>query len=175
MEDRPPETLTLEEYLSSSFRPDCDFVDGRSEERNAGRFDHSRMVTVLIGLLSGRQEPWQLLALPSLRMRVSPTRVRVPDLCVIGRDSPKEQILTYPPMAVIEVLDEDDRFSTTLEKLADYLRFGIQNIWTVDPEARLAHRYTSPGLEEVRTGELAVPGTPVRVIMSELFAELDRE
>ena len=31
-DDRPPAILTLEEYLHHVWRPDCDFVDGRSEE-----------------------------------------------------------------------------------------------------------------------------------------------
>jgi Uma2 family endonuclease len=60
------------------------------------------------------------------------------------------------------------------EKAAQYRRFGIENIWIVDPEPRLAYRYTSAGLEEVRTGELAVPETPIRVVLGEMFAELDR-
>jgi hypothetical protein len=32
----------------------------------------------------------------------------------------------------------------------------------------------SPSLEEIKTGELIVPETPIRVVLSELFAELDR-
>ena len=82
-DDRPPEALSLEEYLSSVFRPDCDFVDGRSEDRNIGEFDHSCMVMGLIKQLADEGEPWRVLALPSLRMRVAPTRVRVADLCVM--------------------------------------------------------------------------------------------
>ena len=45
----------------------------------------------------------------------------------------------------------------------------------IDPDPRLAYRYTSAGLEEVHTGELAVPETPIRVVLGELFAELDRK
>jgi len=173
-DDRPPAALSLEEYLSSNWRPDCDFVDGRTEERNVGAFDHSRTVTVLIVMLADMREPWSVLALPSLRMRVAPARVRVPDLCVIERGAPHEQVLTHPPLAVIEVLDEGDRFTLTMEKLGDYWRFGVENIWIIDPEPRIAYRYTSAGLEEVRTGELTVPETPIRVALSEMFAELDR-
>ena len=33
---------------------------------------------------------------------------------------------------------------------------------------------TEAGLEEVKTGELVVPQTPIRVVLNELFAELDR-
>src|SRR5271157_4033850 len=110
-DDRPPAELTLEEYLHSNWRPDCDFVDGRSEERNVGTWNHSRTLTFLICTIGRDEEPWTVMALPSLRMRVSPTRVRVSDVCVIQRGCPEEQVLTHPPLAVIEILDEEDRFS----------------------------------------------------------------
>ena len=173
-EDRPPATLTIDEYLSSIWRPDCDFVDGGTEERNVGKLDHSIMVGALLWMLFDTQKPWRVLPLPSLRIRVSPTRVRVADVCIIGRGSPEEQVLTHPPLAVIEVIDDEDLFSATMEKLDDYLRFGIEHIWIIDPEARVVHRYTGTGLEEVKGGELVVPGTAVRIKLDEMFAELDR-
>jgi Uma2 family endonuclease len=173
-DDRPPATLSLEEYLHSSWGPDCDFVDGRTEERNVGTFNHSSMVGALLWMLADKREPWDVLALPSLRMRVSPARVRIPDVCVICRGGPHEQVLTRPPLAVIEVLDDEDRFSATLEKLEDFRRFGVEYIWVINPERRTVYRHSSGSLEMVRTGELAVPGTPIRVVPGELFAELDR-
>ena len=173
-DDRPPAELSLEEYLHSSFSPDCDFVDGRSEERNVGVFQHSALVTALmVAMHRGRRE-WNARVLPSLRLRVSATRVRVPDLCMISNDAPKEQVLTRPPLVVIEVLDEEDRFCATMEKLADFERFGVQRIWIVDPERRVAYRYTNGGLERISNDELTLPGTPIRVVLSEMFAELDR-
>jgi Uma2 family endonuclease len=77
-------------------------------------------------------------------------------------------------MIAIEILSPEDTLRAMQEKAAEYLRFGIENIWMIDPEPRLAYQYTSAGLEEVHSGELAVPGTPIRVVLSEMFAELDR-
>ena len=37
---QPASALTLEEYLSTSYEPDCDFVDGHLEERNLGESSH---------------------------------------------------------------------------------------------------------------------------------------
>ena len=35
--------VSLEEYLTTAYEPDCDFVDGDLEERNLGEWDHSRL------------------------------------------------------------------------------------------------------------------------------------
>jgi hypothetical protein len=44
----------------------------------------------------------------------------------------------------------------------------------IDPEPRIACCYAEAALEKVRGGELTVPGTPIRVVLSEMFAEPDR-
>ena len=172
-DDRPPATLTIEEYYSHLWRPDCDFVDGRSEERNVGILNQQIVITAMMVTTNDRRDEWRALMLPSLRLRVSPTRVRVADLCLISDDAPHEQVPTHPPILVIEVLDEEDRYCATMEKLDDYERFGVEHIWLVDPERRLAYRYKGGNLEMVQTGELAVPGTPSRVDLGEAFADIN--
>ncbi len=111
---------------------------------------------------------------PVFALRVSATRVRVPDLCLISRDAPKERVLTHSPLVVIEVLDEEDRLCAMMEKLADFERFGVQRIWVIEPERRVAYRYENGGMRLVVGDELIVPGTPMRLVLSEVFAELDR-
>jgi Uma2 family endonuclease len=59
-------------------------------------------------------------------------------------------------------------------KASEYLAFGIEHAWVIDPYARVAYRGTESGLEPVRSGELTIPGTPIRVSAQDLFAELDR-
>ena len=39
----PTTLIPIEEYLSTAYRPDCDFVDGELEERYFGEFDHSAL------------------------------------------------------------------------------------------------------------------------------------
>ncbi|HTA86903.1 MAG TPA: hypothetical protein VK729_11585 [Silvibacterium sp.] len=55
-----------------------------------------------------------------------------------------------------------------------YLSFGTGHVWVVDPELRKAHLCTKTGMEEPADGVLAIAGTEIRVVLSELFAELDR-
>jgi Uma2 family endonuclease len=77
-------------------------------------------------------------------------------------------------LIAIEILSPEDSLRAMQEKAAQYRGFGIDNIWIIDPEPRIIYRYTSTGLEEVRTGELTVAETPIRVVLSDMFAELDR-
>jgi hypothetical protein len=44
----------------------------------------------------------------------------------------------------------------------------------IDPAARVAYRGTADGLELVRTGELTIPESPIRIVLADLLAELDR-
>jgi hypothetical protein len=36
-------TIPVSEYLVTTYRPDCDYVDGEVQERNLGEYDHARI------------------------------------------------------------------------------------------------------------------------------------
>ena len=84
-----------------------------------------------------------------------------------------DRYVTQPPLIAIEILSPEDTLGAMRAKAAEYRQFGVEHIWIVDPEARIALRSTEAGLEEVRNGELVVPGTPIRLVLREMFAELD--
>jgi hypothetical protein len=44
----------------------------------------------------------------------------------------------------------------------------------IDPTARVGYRGTADGLELARSGELTIPESPIRIVLAELFVELDR-
>jgi Uma2 family endonuclease len=165
---------TVREYLSTTWSPDREFVNGRIEERNLGEKEHSIIQRYLTVLFAMKRAEWNVEVFPELRTQVAARNFRVPDVLVVRTGESFERYLTHPPMIAIEILSPEDTLRAMQEKAAEYLRFGIENIWMIDPEPRLAYQYTSAGLEEVHSGELAVPGTPIRVVLSEMFAELDR-
>jgi Uma2 family endonuclease len=111
---------------------------------------------------------------PELRTQIAARNFRIPDVLVVRAGETFERYVIRPPLIAIEILSPEDSLRAMQQKAAQYRRFGIENIWIVDPEPRLAYRYTSAGLEEVHTGELIVPDTPIRVVLSQMFAELDR-
>src|ERR1035437_7632126 len=173
-EDSQTEFVSVREYLTTSYRPDCDYVDGRVEERNSGEFEHALLQALLGQTFMNNRDAWGVLALTDVRVQVKATRFRVPDVTVLRAGTPRERILTHPPLMVIEILSPEDRLSRFTERTDEYLDFGIENIWIVDPTRRVAYRVTSAGLQLAASGEITVPETPIRVVLSELFAELDR-
>ena len=55
--------ISIDEYLHTSFRPDCDFVDGEVRERNVGMRRHPmRRARSYPGLIGGERLGLQALA-----------------------------------------------------------------------------------------------------------------
>jgi len=173
-DDPETELISVREYLGTSYRPDCEYIDGRIEERNLGEYDHGLVQIILGQLFMNHREAWKIRAVTDVRTQVKRSRFRVPDLSVLRADAPRERIISHPALIVIEILSPEDRLSRFQDRIEDYLAFGVENIWVIDPERREAYTATASGLHPVRTNELTVPETPIRVVLSELFAELDR-
>src|SRR5579864_6625025 len=86
--------VSLEEYLRTDYEPDCDYVDGELEERNVGEKEHSAVQAFFIKWLAAHEEQLKLEAYPEIRMRVSPTRMRVADIAILPLNAPFEGVLT---------------------------------------------------------------------------------
>ena len=166
--------VSVEEYLSMEFEHDCEYVDGVIEERDLGEFEHSYVQGLLTTLFNNKRRDWGVFALPEQRVQTQKTHFRVPDVSILREGTPREPILTHPPFLVIEVQSPDQPMRRTSAKAAEYLAFGIEHVWVIDPYARVAYRGTAQGLELVRTGELSVPESPICIVLEDLFAELDR-
>jgi Uma2 family endonuclease len=169
-----PQRVSVEEYLKTSYRPDCDYVDGEIVERNLGEKEHSILQRALILLFGNHRHDWRVEVFPEQRVQVSPTRYRIPDITVISAGVSWDRILRTPALLFIEIASPEDRLSRILERSRDYLNFGTEHIWLVDPEDRRGYVCTRKGMQEPENGILEIPGTPIRVVLSELFAELDR-
>jgi Uma2 family endonuclease len=67
------------------------------------------------------------------RIRTTPARYRVPDLC-LTQGEPPEDIFTEPPFLCVEILSPDDTAIEVWAKIREYLAFGVAYVWIVDPE-----------------------------------------
>jgi Uma2 family endonuclease len=166
--------VSVEEYLSTGYEPDCEYDDGVIVERNLGEFDHSFLQTILATLFTVRLEAWEVFALTEQRVQIKPRRFLVPAVCVLRVGDPTEDILTHPPLIAIEILSSEDTLPRAARKAAEYIEFGVEHVWVIDPRARVAYRGAAAKLEPVPEGELTVEGTPILVRIAELFEKLDR-
>lgn len=165
-------SISVSEYLKTAYHPDCDFVDGRVEERNLGEHDHAALQAALIAFFYQHQEEWKIEVLPEQRVQVSKTRFRVPDVCLLSLDQPVEQMITKPPLACIEILSPDDTLSRLQERIRDYQRFGVQNIWIIDPATQQGYDCQPSGWLDAT--EFTVPNTPTKLALPDLFARMRR-
>jgi Uma2 family endonuclease len=166
--------VSVEEYLSTSYRPDCDYVDGEVRERNVGEYPHSNLQSRLIIWFGNRERDWKIRMLPEQRIRVSAHRFRIPDACVLRRDQPIEPVITQPPLICVEILSKDDRLRDMQERVDEYLAFGVPNVWILDPVLRKAYVCTRTGFLEPESGILQAAGSPIHVPLAGIFAELDQ-
>ena len=160
--------ISVEDYLHTSFEDgDREYVDGRIVERNVGEVDHSDLQTAIASYL--RAHCPAVWAGVEVRVQVKSTRFRVPDVCVVAGGKPAGRVVTAPPLAVVEILSRDDRAENLQEKINDYLEFGVQYVWVVNPRTRGAYVYTPSGLHEAKDGILRTSSSEIEIPLAEMF------
>ena len=163
--------VSLEEYLATSYEPDCDYVDGVLEERNVGEWDHGDLQSEIARYLKNHGREWNIRVATEVRVRVVPNRVRIPDVCVISRDHAPEQVVFTPPLICIEVLSPEDRWSRVEKRIEEFLTMGVPHVWVFDPQERQVFDCTSTGRRLVT--EEILEAAPVAINLRKLFAELE--
>jgi len=165
--------IPVSEYLNASYEHDCDYIDGELQERSLGEISHSFLQTVLATMINANRRAWGVVAGTELRVQVAARRYRVPDVCVIRRSDPKDPIVKTAPLICIEILSPEDRIQRVQERFDDYAKMGVENMWLIDPIRRQAWVVLADGSQNHVNTELLVPGTPIRLSLAEVFAELD--
>ncbi len=165
--------VPLEEYLATVYRPDREWIAGELRERNVGEGQHAVVQKFLAMFLGLREEEWGILVRTEQRVQVSAQQFRVPDVCVTRSEDPFEAIVRVPPLLCIEILSREDTVSEMMERVDDYLHMGVPTVWMIDPRRRKASMIDAEGNSH-NVQELLVPGTAIRLTLTELFAQLNR-
>ena len=157
--EKKPGYVPVELYLhSAEWEPDAEYVDGEIEERPVGEYDHSSWQHAISTWFQQHAKDWNIRVRPELRIQVAATRFRIPDVTILDRDQPTEQIITQPPVAVFEVLSPEDRHARFQRKLRDYEAMGISQIWVIDPEGPVIQRFQDGHLSAISHFEDAARG-----------------
>jgi Uma2 family endonuclease len=163
--------ISVNEYLATSYRPDCDYVDGEIQERNLGEQPHSQTQVNLASFLHQRRSKWGIRVLTEQRVQVSETRFRVPDVCALLASDPRDPIVRKAPFLCIEILSPEDRVSRLNERLSDYFQMGVRFVWVIDPLTHRAFCYTPGEMHEVMDGMLRTTNPEIVVPLEEAFEE----
>jgi Uma2 family endonuclease len=160
--------VPLDEYLNTSYRPDCDYLEGELLERNVGEWDHARHQGLLSGFLSNREKQLGIFVVLEQRVQVKPRRVRVSDITVLAGSRPASGIITEPPFLCIEILSPSDRVVEMQDRIRDYIDFGVRYVWLIDPRKGFTFVYTPGGVHEVKDGILSTTDPDIRVSLNDL-------
>ena len=167
-----PPPIAIREYLHTRYEPDCDYVDGILEKRNASGPGHAAGQRAALAFLGRRGREWGVRAEPEVRVQTSASHVRVADVALIAEAEADGEVVEKPPVAVIEILSPDDNVQHATERLEDYRRMGVKSIWVMDPSARKG--FDASGEQWVETGRFTVPESPIAVDPAAIFAEMDQ-
>ena len=163
--------LSMEQYLATSYRPDREYLDGELKERNVGKWEHARLQWLLAAWFAQHERVWGILGSTEQRTLVTDSRVRIPDLVIVAA-GPQPDVLTAPPLLVVEILSPDDSYSDTQQRARDYRQMGVETVWIIDPTTRTGRMCV--GENWLERDHLEVPGSPIYADLSELFQFLDQ-
>ncbi len=165
--------IPVHEYLQTTYRPDRDYIDGELKERNMGEQPHASVQAILAGMFRNHRLDWNIRVLTEQRVQTSPTRYRIPDVCVLHRSDPKDPIVTWAPLLCIEVLSEEDRLQELQTKVDEFAALGVANIWVIDPWKRIGYTASPQGFQKLAGDLFRIEGTSIELSLREVFAELD--
>jgi Uma2 family endonuclease len=159
-------SVTFDEYMSTSYSPDCEYIDGMVVERNVGQGKHAYTQSTLLLKLTQLMEKRRIV-LVEQRVRISAMRVRIPDVCVVEE---LEEVVTKAPLLCVEVLSPDDRWNRVIASVSDYQTMGVTCVWVIDPYQMKAWTFESENPPvEVKDGRLSARSLGVEVRLADVL------
>jgi Uma2 family endonuclease len=163
--------LSIIEYLNTTYEPDLEYVDGQLVERNVGKWEHGRIQALLAIWFGLHEDEWQIQTATEIRTRVAWTRVRLPDVLLVGL-AEQPPVVEEAPVLTVEILSDGDTYAETQRKSEEYLAMGAQAAWIINPMNRTARQWN--GTVWVEAARLEVAGTQIYVELSYMWDKLDQ-
>jgi Uma2 family endonuclease len=118
-------------------------------------------------------------------MRLSPGRVRIPDVSFVSWDQisdrrvPSKPIPDLYPDLAVEVLSESNTPQEMELKRRDYFSAGTRLVWQIEPKSRSAEVYRTADQFATYDADRVLDGAPVlpgfSLSLAEIFSELDQQ
>jgi Uma2 family endonuclease len=171
MAARNPVLISEEEYLTTTYQPDCEFTDGVLIERNVGTEKHSWLQAALAAYIFRRRRAWNVNVYTEQRARVRPGKYKPPDVCIVQGPRPTTAVFDEPPLVAIEILSPEDRPLRVDQTIAEWLEFGVPYVWVIDPETLESIVHTGEGRMRIDDATFRIPGTPIEIPLHELDSD----
>ncbi len=174
--------VTIEAFADYAARHGrCELVNGEIRDMTPAGMRHGQITARLTSRLDSFAERHQLgdvlTGKTGFILEPDPPTVRAPDVAFIAAGTPTREHPTgfgqTPPDLCIEVLSPNDRAGEVAAKTRDWLRFGVRQVWIVDPQTRTVTIHHPDGHaqtlneDQTLTGEDILPGFELRI--AELF------
>lgn len=163
--------ISIIEYLNTDYDPDLEYVDGQLVERKVGKWEHGRIQALLGAWFCQHEEEWKIQTATDICTRVAWTRVRLPDVLLVGLAS-QPPVVEEAPVLAVEILSDGDTLAATKKKCDEYIAMGAKGVWIVNPMNRTACQWDGAAWKEA--ARLEVAGTPIYVDVQSLWNKLDR-
>jgi Uma2 family endonuclease len=164
--------LSLEEFHRryDGEKPNYEYWFGEAVQKPMATDLHGVIQFVVMMLLKGLG--WYPRS--EVTLKLVPDAEPVPDVIAWRHRVKREAYATTPVDLGIEILSPQDRLTKTIDKGKYYLKWGIPNVWIIDPETRTAWMMTPEHPEGVHIpsdGNLVAGDTVIG--LAEIFAEVD--
>jgi Uma2 family endonuclease len=161
--------VSVEEYLATTYKPACDYVDGALYQKPMATRKHSVIQSRLSQLMLGFPD---FESNTELTVQIRTGKYLVPDFVVQDRGHIQDPYPTEPVHLCVEILSPEDRIGAVFTKCEDYHAWGVETVWIVDPENPRAWEYRKGQrpVEVPLTGSLTAPG--ISISLADLFSAL---
>ena len=162
--------ISVEEYLSKTYKPACDYIDGVLRQKPMPTRKHGRVQTVLGRLIDAGFSDFEAESEVTVKIRTG--KYYVPDLIVQRRDRIQDPYPSEPVHLCVEIKSPEDRISELFAKCEDYLEWGVESTWIIDPESRHAWEYRRDGLPEEVPPDGALTAGEISISLVDVFSVL---
>jgi Uma2 family endonuclease len=172
--------ISLDEYLSTSYEPDMEFVDGVLVRRNVGAQIHAKEQATIAIFFGQYRKSHRISVFTAVRLQVEAgDRYRIPDVLVLEVPYQKGKVVVDVPAVVVEIKSPNDTFDEIVDKCFEYENLAVANILVMDPDNKRAWLFRHGNLE-LLTGLSIALNLPRQQLtidfpFAQMFAELDED
>ncbi len=166
----PVSGVSVEEYLATSYKPACDYLDGVLRQKPLPTWKHGLLQGWLMQLINTAFSSF--VAGSEVTLRIREGRYLVPDVIAQRRDHIQDPYPTEPVHLCIEILSPDDRTSELFAKCEEYHAWGVKTAWIVDPDNERAWEYRAGERPHELPADGSLTAEGIAIPLAEVFSVL---